>query len=74
MRIISFYAGDDELARIQAEQDRFAAMGFRISESAAIRSLILQTQKSADEKPPVTQTQVDDLEVNGYQIIDLKDG
>jgi hypothetical protein len=49
MKTMSFYAGDDDLERIKAEQDRFAAMGIRISKSAAIRSLILRASQAGEE-------------------------
>lgn len=46
MKTTSFYAGDDDLRRIEAEQDRLAAMGIRISKSAAIRYLILRASQA----------------------------
>ena len=59
MRTMSFYAGDDEVMRIQAEQERFAALGIRISKSSAIRSLILRASQATHEAAPVTQVQPD---------------
>ena len=53
MKTLSFYMGDDDLERIKAEQDRFAAMGMRVSMSAAIRSLIQRgAESTGDTAPP----------------------
>lgn len=44
---MSFYVGDEDLDRIRAEQERCAAMGIRVSKSAAIRSLIFRASETA---------------------------
>ena len=60
MKTMSFYVGDEDLERIQAEQERFAVMGIRISKSAAIRSLIQRASSPAVEaaEPPQAEEQV----------------
>ncbi len=40
MKTLSFHAGEEDIARIQAEQERLASIGSAASESEAIRSLI----------------------------------
>jgi hypothetical protein len=89
MRTMSFYAGDDDLERIQAEQERVAAMGFRISKSEAIRAMLLRAAQPAPEPAlvvqtqpasaaaPVTQTQPDDFEdadKNIYRMLNTETG
>lgn len=40
MKMITFYAGEDDVGRIQAEQERLGNEGAGASESDAIRSLM----------------------------------
>lgn len=62
MKTTSFYAGDDDFERIQAEQERLAAIGIRVSKSAAIRSLILRASQIKSDAAQVTQAQPDEFE------------
>ena len=86
---MSFYAGDDDLERIHDEQERVAAMGFRISKSEAIRAMLLRAAQPADavsqveqtqptpSAAPVTQTQPADFEAadkNIYRMLNTETG
>lgn len=49
MITIPFCACDEDLELIQAEQDRFAGSGIKITQSEAIRSLILRASANAKD-------------------------
>jgi hypothetical protein len=72
MKTISFYAGADEMQRIKAEQERFAAMGIRLSKSAAIRALILRASESSDQALPVPQAEALNPENGGFWPVQAK--
>lgn len=46
---VPFYACEEDLQLIRAEQDRFARSGIKITESEAIRSLLLRASANAEE-------------------------
>jgi hypothetical protein len=48
-RIVEFYASDEDLQMIHEEQKRYSGSGISLSESEAIRSMLLRASTDADQ-------------------------
>lgn len=55
MKTMRFYAGEKDVERIQAEQERLAAAGDGASETEAIRSLISRAMTATVQNKPAVR-------------------
>lgn len=55
VKTITFYADEDDVRRIEAEQDHFGDAGIRISPAEAIRSLMRRAAENLDGPAAVAE-------------------